>query len=158
MKLYLVQHGEAVSKAVDPDRPLTNQGRRDAKKIAHFMRSTNIVVQRVLHSGKIRARQSADILAAAVLLHGSPAEIIGINPNDSVAEFAGMLSEMGSELMIVGHMPFMAKLVSYLLISDDLTPLVAYRPGCVVCLEYTQENGWILNWMLRPELLIDLTE
>jgi hypothetical protein len=29
--------------------------------------------------------------------------------------------------------------------------LVAYQPGSVACLEQGEE-GWILAWMLRPEL------
>ena len=34
MKLYLVQHGEAKSKAEDPQRPLTERGREDVARVA----------------------------------------------------------------------------------------------------------------------------
>jgi phosphohistidine phosphatase len=56
------------------------------------------------------------------------------------------------DTMVVGHLPFMAKLVSHLVTGDDSPTLVAYQPGAVVCLELI-EKDWQINWMVRPELL-----
>ena len=55
MKLYLVQHGEACAKDVDPERPLTDQGNADTDRLAAFLKQAGIQVERVIHSGKLRA-------------------------------------------------------------------------------------------------------
>ena len=65
MKLYLVQHGEAVSKAENPERPLSEQGQSDISRIATFL-AGDIRISRVIHSGKERAFQTAQILASAL--------------------------------------------------------------------------------------------
>ena len=70
MKLYLAQHGEACPKDIDPDRPLTDQGREDIERLAAFLARAGIEVERVIDSGKLRAAQTADLLAAAVACSG----------------------------------------------------------------------------------------
>lgn len=153
MKLYLVQHAEACTKDVDPERPLTDQGRADAEGLASFLQQAGIRVERVIHSGKLRARQTAECLAA-VIASGVEAEISGLmNPNDNPAAFDWQSESWDRDTLIVGHLPFMAGLVSHLLIDDSKTPLVAYQPGSMVCLEHVEDSRWQLNWMIRPELL-----
>jgi phosphohistidine phosphatase len=147
MRLYLVQHGEAEAKEVDPERPLSPQGEADVGRLAEFLRGREAPV-RVLHSGKTRARQTAEILAAA--LGGEVAATGGIAPNDPVEVWAADLDGLAGDTMVVGHLPFMARAVSWLLTGRD-DPLVAYQPGSVVCLERS-EQVWTLAWMLRPEL------
>ena len=53
MKLYLVQHGEACAKEIDPERPLTEQGQADIDRLAVFLKAAGIQVERVIHSGKL---------------------------------------------------------------------------------------------------------
>ena len=57
MKLYLTQHGLAVAKDVDPERPLSEQGRRDVRRLVDFLADAGVRVKQVLHSGKTRAEQ-----------------------------------------------------------------------------------------------------
>ena len=66
MRLYLVQHGEALPKQVDPERPLSERGRSDVARVADFLKGAGIRVTRVAHSGKTRARQTAELLASFV--------------------------------------------------------------------------------------------
>jgi phosphohistidine phosphatase len=54
---------------------------------------------------------------------------------------------------VVGHLPFLSRMVSQLLCGDPERELVAYLPGSVVCLERSKAGQWTLLWMLRPELL-----
>ncbi len=68
MRIYLVQHGEAVAKDVDPERPLSEQGHNDVEKIATFLGNTQLGMERILHSGKLRAEQTAEIFADKLLL------------------------------------------------------------------------------------------
>jgi phosphohistidine phosphatase len=153
MKLYLVQHGEACAKEVDPDRPLTDQGKADIKRLAGFLKRAGIQVERVIQSGKLRAAQTAECLGNA-LAPGVELESSGIiNPNDNPKAFDWQSDSWDRDTLVVGHLPFMAKLVSHLVIEDESRPITAWQPGSIVCLE--RENGahWRINWMIRPELL-----
>jgi len=150
MKLYLVQHGEAETKDVNPDRPLTQQGESDIRQVAATLSRAGIRVQRLVHSGKTRARQTAEILA------GEIAPGIALETSDTIDPIADpggfVLPADGSDTLVAGHLPFMARLVALLVSGDSEQPLVAYRPGSVVCLERTEDQGWQINWMLRPEV------
>ena len=150
--LYLVQHGEAVTKDVDPDRPLSNDGKDAVTRMTRFLSNAGINIDRVLHSGKTRAKQTAEILAKSIAESGLTEAISGINPNDPVEEFVNYIERLNTPTMVVGHLPFMAKLVSRLLINSDELALVDYQPGSVVCLSNDENSKWIINWMVRPEL------
>ncbi len=153
MKLYLVQHGEACSKNVNPDRPLTDQGEADIDRLAEFLKQAGIQVGRVIHSGKLRAVQTAEHLANAIA-PGVETEASGlINPNDNPKAFDWQSESWGRDILVVGHLPFMAKLVSHLVIEDEDKLIAAYQPGSIVCLERLNDAHWLINWMIRPELL-----
>lgn len=153
MKLYLVQHGEACDKAVDPERPLTERGRADMERLAGFLAQSGVRVERVLHSGKLRAQQSAECLAA-VIAPGVELETSDlINPNDDPKAFDWQSGSWDRDTLVVGHLPFMARLVSHLLLGTEGQPITAYEPGSMVCLQRDGDEVWRINWMLRPELL-----
>lgn len=153
MKLYLVQHGMPVPEDIDPGRPLSPEGEKDVRNMADVLKASDHTVNRVLHSGKIRARQTAEILAEALLISGEVEPIEGINPNDPVQYFTLRLSEFKDDTMIVGHQPFMPKMVSYLTTGNEDHAIVAYKPGSVVCLQQDHEDFWQIQWMLRPDTL-----
>lgn len=154
MKLYLVQHGDACAKEVDPERPLTEKGEADIDCLARWMQQTGIQVDRVIHSGKRRARQTAERLAA-VIAPGTSLEVSGLmNPNDNPKAFDWQTGSWDRDTLVVGHMPFMARLVSHLLVEDENRLSTGYLPGSAVCLELCQDTHWQMNWMIRPELLV----
>jgi phosphohistidine phosphatase len=154
MKLYLVQHGEAVSKDMDPDRPLSTRGETDVGNMGRFLALADVRAQKVLHSGKTRAEQTATILAEK-LMPARPVEpVSGIAPNDPADAFVADLELWDQDTLVVGHLPFMARLVALLLCGDARREIVAYQPGSVVCLERDGSGNWCLNWMVRPELLL----
>jgi phosphohistidine phosphatase len=153
MKLYLVQHGEAVSKQEDPERPLSEQGSQDVQTVAAFLGDAGIKLARVWHSGKRRAEQTAEILAKAVLSGGRAEGVEGINPNDPVGEFATDADVWEEDNLVVGHLPFMSRLVSLLTTGETDTGLVQYQPGSVVCLERVDAEQWVILWMIRPDML-----
>ncbi|MGQ0657496.1 MAG: phosphohistidine phosphatase SixA [Chromatiales bacterium] len=153
MRLYLVQHAEAVAKEVDPDRPLSEEGRHDAERLAAFLKGAGVRASRVVHSGKTRAQQTAEILAMALAKNVSVEAIAGLNPDDPSKKFAKRLDELGDGAVIVSHLPFLARLVSRLVAGDEKHLLVSYRPGTVVCLEQDEDGIWATAWMVRPDLL-----
>ena len=152
MQLYLVQHGEALSKDLDSDRALSEAGRKDVQRLASFL-AGKVRIARMLHSGKTRARQTAEVLAAAVAPDLKVEQFGGLSPNDPVEHFVQHVEEWGEDLLVVGHLPFMAKLVARLAAGSEESSVVAYRPGSIVSLETSDESGWQVQWMIRPELL-----
>ena len=154
MRLYLVQHGEACSKETNPKRPLTKKGEADIDRLADFLKQSSVQVNRVIHSGKLRAKQTAERLANAIA-PGVELEESGLmNPNDNPKAFDWQSGSWEEDRLIVGHLPFMAKLVSHLLIENDNQIITAYTPGSMVCLELDSEKQCQINWMIRPELLV----
>jgi phosphohistidine phosphatase len=120
--------------------------------LAHFLEASNLGIQRVIHSGKLRAQETAAILAPA-LAPAAPIESqAGLAPNDSVADFARQAETWHEDCLVVGHLPFMDRAVAYLLTGAEDPGLIAFRPGSIVCLE-RDGDSWRLAWMIRPELL-----
>lgn len=151
MKLYLVQHGDALPKAVDPDRPLSDQGRADIARVAAFLNG-HLAPARIVHSGKTRARQSAEQLAAGLAPTVAPEAISGIAPNDRVDVFAQAIDKTGADILLVGHLPFVSHLAAFLL-TGSTTDALEFQPGCILSLASGIDKPWQLHWMLRPELI-----
>lgn len=154
MRLYLVQHGQAVSKDIDPTRPLTEQGRGDVQKVAVSIGPLNLSVNAIWHSPKMRAAQTAELLAAAVKAEKNCLERSGLAPNDDVGAVRNELAGAEQDIMIVGHLPFLSKLASVLLTGDETAGLVGFRQGGIVCLERSPEKKWQVAWMITPQLLV----
>lgn len=154
MRLYLVQHGEAVDKAENPDRPLTDKGRQDINRIAVFLARGRVHVERVIHSGKTRAVETAVLLSQVVGPGGVVEEGVGLAPKDPAVRLLEAAADWHQDTMVVGHLPFLGKAVSAFVAGDEDTPMVAFKPGTVACLERDEDSGtWTLQWFLRPELL-----
>jgi phosphohistidine phosphatase len=154
MKLYLVQHGDALPKDVAPDRPLSDKGRQEVGSVALFLKASQYPVNKVLHSGKTRALQTAQIFSDALTAYGGVETINDIAPNDSVESFAKRLANFSDLTMVVGHQPFMGKLTSLLLGNINHSDGISFQPGSVVCLQGDNEGLWSLQWMVRPELCV----
>ena len=153
MRLYLVQHGEALAKEQDPERPLSPRGRSDVARTARFLGQAGIRVTRIAHSGKTRARQTAELLADALLESGDCEARSGIDPKDPIEPLAEEAASLSHDTLLVGHLPFMGRLASRLVSPGGEQDAVAFQPGSVVCLERGAEGSWSLAWMIRPELL-----
>jgi phosphohistidine phosphatase len=151
MRLYLCHHGLAVPEELDAERPLSGQGLQDVEGIAARLENAGVRAQRVLHSGKTRARQTAEQLARALMPGGTSEIQTGLAPKDPVAPIAAAIAGWSSDTALVGHLPFLGRLASLLLTEDPNRPLLAFRPGTVACLERDAEGRWSLAWMLPPE-------
>ncbi len=153
MRVYLVQHGEAVPADENPDRPLSDKGRTDVRHVASFL-ARSVRVGRIIHSPKMRARDTAVLLAQALGPGGLVEEAAsGLAPNDSVEVAADLIAGWSDDTMMVGHLPFMDRLASRLVAGSEEANVAAFQPGTVVCLERADGGGWALAWMVRPGLL-----
>lgn len=153
MKLYIVRHGDALPRERDPDCPLSARGRADAERLAGFLRAGGIRAARVVHSGKTRARQTADALARA-LTPGKESEArAGLDPNDPTDALVSEASRWTDDVALVGHLPFVGRLAARLVVGREDPGVAAFQPGSMLCLERDDDGVWTISWMLRPELL-----
>ena len=153
MRLYLVQHGEAASKDVDPKRPLTQKGKQDVTKTANFLRASGSHIDVIWHSTKTRAIETAGIIAKAVSLCKGTEEKEGLAPNDPVKDTFDNIMAGDSDVMIVGHLPFLQRLASLALMDSESQAIVGFRQGGVVCLERGDMGNWQLIFAVSPEFL-----
>ena len=152
MNVYLMQHGEAMSQEQHPDRPLTERGRADVDRMARMLAGAHIQVRDMWHSGKCRAEQSVAIVAEHVHVQGSVKVVEGLHPNDPVEPIAEALQQCAAPVFIVGHLPFLSRLASFLVGGDAQKSLVRFQMGGVLCLA-SQEGSWQIAWMLVPSLV-----
>jgi phosphohistidine phosphatase len=153
MKLYLVQHAKAAAPEVDPQRPLTKEGLREIKKVADFIRPLNLTVDCLWHSGKRRALQTADVLAEVIKVGKSNTAHDGLGPNSDVTPAKEELALATDDLMIVGHLPFLARLASLLLAGSESANTVVFRNAGIVCLNRSNDGSWHLEWSVIPSVI-----
>ncbi len=153
MKLYLIQHGEAKPEAEDPERSLAARGEKEVTSISKAATRLNIKPSKVYHSGKLRAKQTAEIIASTLRISDSLVQSVqGLSPNDDVRPWGERISKEREDLMLVGHLPFLEKLTSLLLCGDENTRLVLFRYGAIVCLDQKEDKRWAVRWILTPEM------
>lgn len=151
--LYLIQHGEAKSEAEDPQRPLTERGQADCRAVGKFLARKSVHLDRVLHSGKTRARQTAEIVADALGLAERVAQASDLEPNADPEVWKRRLDDIADEVMLVGHLPHLAHLAGLLLCGGPQRMPVEFRPGSVLLL--TRREGtraWAVAGMITPDL------
>lgn len=153
MKFYIVRHAEAAGGPVDAERPLTDKGRQDAQRMAAFLRRAGCRPDRIIHSGRVRARDTA-LLLAQVVGNGVVEEASqGLGPDDvprGVAEAAGGWQD---DVMVVSHQPFVGRLVSLLTVGDESAEVVGMATGAVACLKRHKSGRWSVRWLATPALL-----
>lgn len=151
MNLYILQHGEAVAKEIDPERPLSEQGKRDIRILALHMQNMGVQLGNVFHSGKLRAEQSARFIAETLSPEILPVQTEGLNPNDDPTVIIGDIEQMNENILIASHMPFVSRLCSTLLTGTTEAEFASV-PGTLFCLEKAEDN-WRLAYMLTPDFL-----
>jgi phosphohistidine phosphatase len=148
MKLYLIQHGLAFPKAKDPERPLSVQGETQTHRTAEYLKSRSIEVNAIWHSTKLRAAQTAEIIAAAIAC-GNRLARDDMNPNDPVKKFPEEILGSKMEIMMVGHLPFLQKLAGRLLTGSEESDIIAFKSSGVLCLDYDEK--WQIDWLVPVE-------
>lgn len=155
MALYLVQHGISAAKEVDPEKGLSEEGIEQTLSIAQVAAGYGPEIGIVVHSGKKRARQTAEIMHEKLLVQKPLTQVQGIAPLDDVQPFAQTV-ELGENRMVVGHMPFMERLVSYLTTGSQDIRVYRLQNSGIVCLDASEdENGkldWFIKWTLNPRI------
>jgi phosphohistidine phosphatase len=152
MPLYLVRHGEAHSEAADPNRSLTGTGMATVDGMAQLATAFKIPVSQIFHSGKTRARQTAEVFFNYLKPSAGEMQIRAIKPYDDVTKIAPEL-DPSLNAMLVGHNPFMERLVSYLIAGSQDKLIIKFQTAGIVCLDQIEKNGsWYIRWALMPKM------
>lgn len=152
MALYLVQHGKNLPAEDDPEKSLSPEGISDVKRIANLARDYGVHVGRIEHSGKKRAKQTAEMYASVLNPEGGVRQREGMNPLDDVVPLAEEM-DRDDDLMLVGHLPFMERLTSYLVIGTIEKRIFRFQNGGIVCLDMDRDpDGWVIKWALLPAM------
>lgn len=150
--LYLVRHGTPNKEDVDPQKNLSEYGRKEVTSIARLLEN-KVSVKKIYHSGKLRARQTAEILGDH--LNVVVEEKQGLSPNDDVSPIARKFVKENTNIMIAGHLPFLSRLASLLLCGNQETEIVRFEPGAVATLAKTnnnEEDSWIVTHVISPSI------
>jgi len=136
LDIYLIQHAESVSEKEDPQRPLSDEGKVTMEKVGSLAARLGINPDMIYHSGKLRAKQTAEALAQHLQLSDKVRERPGLAPLDQVSPTADWLEKEAASgtrsLAIVAHLPFLEKLASLLVAGNEENGVVAFQHGAIV--------------------------
>lgn len=148
--VFLVQHGEAKPEAEDPERHLKDIGKEETKLVATLLSKISLKPKVIIHSGKVRARETAEILADALEPENGILEGEGLSPLDDPLLWAKRL-ENEDGVMIVGHLPHLSKLASLLVVGNQDIEVVKFRYSS--CLVLTREDKFRIRLFITPEIV-----
>jgi phosphohistidine phosphatase len=122
-----------------------------------FSGTTNycrVEVDIVFHSGKTRARQTAEILSDTMEIPMGNEAQEELSPTADIKTWITRLGNMKEEenVMLVGHLPYLGKMASYLSCGTEECSVVDFQNSGVVCLK-KEEGKWAISWIITPELL-----
>ena len=137
MRLSLLRHGIAAARGSpgyenDSERPLTTKGERRMRRIAAGMQALRLSYDLILSSPYRRAQQTAEIVAQVlnttegILLterltpEGNPRQVIDVLRTDHRER---------EDVLLVGHEPYLSRLISTLLTGGPNLPVVMKRGG-----------------------------
>ena len=153
MKLYLMQHGEAKPKSVDPERPLAKMGRADVARVAAFVQHAGVEAHQIRHSGRKRAQETAFILGEYLQPAQGVTTMAGLAPKDDVRPVADLLERATRPRILVGHRPFLERLAGLVLAGDQRRAVVSFQKGGLVCLSRKKPQDWVVEWIVTPILV-----
>lgn len=149
MDVYLMRHGEAVAEAEDPRRPLTRRGRDQVERVCRRAVVDGLRVSQVLHSGKLRARETAEILAHCAEPAAGVREIEGLDPRADPFIAKAEIEVRDKTVVLVGHMPHLGRLASLLLTGEpDREPHSLVTAGL---LHLTKNGTWKIAGVIEPD-------
>jgi phosphohistidine phosphatase len=152
MALYLIQHGKSLPKDLDPDQGLSEEGIAETRRMANLAKDHGVAVSQIRHSVKTRARQTAEIFAQTLNPQKGIKEVSGIQPLDDVTAYASRI-DPGQNIMLVGHLPFMERMTSYLITGSVDKPVVKFQNSGIVCLDKdVEKQSWVIVWSLMPKI------
>ncbi len=156
MKLYFLRHANALEGADDAARPLSPQGREEARAVAEFLRRARVQFEVAYTSPLVRARQTTEIVLGLCGrgTSASPQVTEALLNETSAAEFFRWLARLPSAdpVLLVGHAPTLARRVRHLLGVTDPEGLKLPTAG-LACVETEDRQRGSLRLFLSPSSL-----
>jgi phosphohistidine phosphatase len=150
MRLYFLRHGESDWPnwdRPDDERPLTERGKKEMRKVAKFLCELDIPLDDILSSPLPRARQTADIVADRFQLHVRDQETLSGGFNMSGLKELVQQYPVDN-LMIVGHEPSFTQVICGLTGAD-----CKLSKGGVALVELDEkEMKGRLLWLFPPKI------
>ncbi len=162
--LYIVRHAIAAERGPDwPDdakRPLTERGIAKFRNVVESCASLGLEVDEVWTSPLVRARQTADLLAAG-LMEQPPVKLLPVlAPGHGPAAVMEGLAKATRRrrVAVVGHEPDLGELAAFLLGARRAMP---FKKGGMCRIDLEISSGrWSggLVWFAPPRMLRKLSE
>ncbi|GMR16262.1 MAG: phosphohistidine phosphatase SixA [Gammaproteobacteria bacterium] len=153
MKLYLMRHGEALSPNKDPEQGLTESGKSNIEKVARQLHNNGVTFNRVLHSKKKRARQTAEIMIDNIAPEVTATLHQHITPNDDPGLIISEINTWDEDTLITSHLPYVPNLITRLTGEDAFLSAISFETGTVVCLIKDDNSTWSIMWSTCPSEL-----
>ena len=120
MHLTLVRHGEAASQINDlgdAGRCLTVLGRDQARATGRALRERGVAPTHAWSSPLVRAVQTAELIVSSLEFRGALAARDDLYPDSSPGGLVAALAALpaSADVLVVGHMPYMAMAASVFL-------------------------------------------
>jgi phosphohistidine phosphatase len=147
--LFLVHHGDAVGPEVDPMRPLSDKGRAAVFLMADEAARRGVKPEVIWHSGKLRARQTAEAFWKVCAPFAALTAERGLQPDDPPAWMRDRLFGETRDVLLVGHMPSMPRLLRLLIGEDPDTSTTGFPLHGMVALR-AEGDGWREEWRIAP--------
>ncbi len=137
MRVVLVHHADAVGPDVDPQRPLSSVGRLQAGELADAVAESGFRPAAIWHSGKLRSKETAQAFLRVAAPFADFRMIRGLRPDDPPEWLHGDLASESRDVLLVGHMPHIARLANLLAPGAAAIPLHG-----MVGLERVEDGRW----------------
>jgi phosphohistidine phosphatase len=147
--LFLVHHGDAVGADVNPMRPLSDRGRVEVDMLAQSAAERGAKPDVIFHSGKLRARQTAEAYWRRCNPLAAFSATRGLQPTDPTNWILDSIAGETRHLMLVGHFPHLPRLLARLITGNAEGGSVDFPLNGVVVLEEAGGN-WVERWRLKP--------
>ena len=153
MHIYFVRHAEPVSKEEDPSLPLSDKGINGIRKVASFASEMGVTANQIIHSGKTRALQTAQILGDHLEIENGIIKAEGLAPMDDPTKWLNIVSDTSKEVILVGHLPHLLRLISLIICGYAEEEILDFETGCMVCMTKPAEGNGLLDWIIKPGML-----
>jgi len=145
MLLLLVHHGDAVGPDVDPQRPLSKDGAAAVERLAAEAAARGVKPQVVWHSGKLRAKQTAEAMWRACNALAEFSATRDLQPDDPPQWFRDRLRNEPRDIIVAGHFPYLPRLLA-LLITGGAAGLDFPVHGMVALVTDDEGDTWRELW------------
>ena len=152
LRVYIAHHGDAVAPGENALRPLSPAGQRQVESLAREAATRGVTPRAIWHSGKLRARQTADAYRRACNPLADFQAVRGLQPDDPPSWIADRLLGEEGEVMVVGHMPHLPRLLRLLVAGDSEAGAPDFPAHGLVCVE-RQGEGWVERWRLTAPII-----